>query len=467
MSIRSRCAESGAGLVVLTLLSCGSEPAVVRPNIVVFLLDTVRADAVELDDAGPGITPSLRELAREGVVFTSAFTHTTWTKPAVATLFTSRYPSQHSVRNVVSGDDGIGGFGERLPDELTTLAERLRTGGYRTTAIINQTHLRPKYGFDQGFDEYFAFRGRSAAELNAVLGDWIDGRAGSVPFRVRARLRRIGRASGSHFLYVHYLDPHWPYLERVAELREELGSVEIVPEPPLRGEDVEPWLEQGLSEEDLRALSARYLHGVASTDRFLGFALARLRRAGLLDDTVVVVTSDHGEGLYEHGRLLHGFAPYEEVHRIPLLIRLPERFRTEVREVSAPVGLVDILPTLLELAGLPADEGDMGRSLLPLIRGTDGGGERPIFSETEGIRSWRTSRWKLIRYADGRQELFDLAADPLEQSPLPCDRPCSELAEQLTEFVARLEESGAVEQSLVELDDDDLERLRALGYLND
>jgi len=452
ISTRSRLLDRAGSLLVLTLLSCGPEPTAAPPNIVLFLLDTVRGDAVELDDAGPAITPNLRRLAQEGVAFTAAFTHTTWTKPAVATLFTSRFPSQHTVRDVAFEEAGKL-VSQRLPRELETLAERLRAGGYRTVAIIRQKYLQRKFGFGQGFDEYYVSRWRNDRKLNEVLKQWVE--------------RRPDEGEGPFFLYMHYLGPHWPYSQRVDALRQELGSVRMRPKPPRSGHLVESWLSQGLSKDSLRALRARYLHGVADTDRSMGRALTLLEQAGMLDETVVLVTSDHGEGMNEHGKLLHGFAPYEEVHRVPLVVRLPKRLRTDVREVSALVGLVDIMPTLLDLAGLPAGEGDMGRSLVPLIEGESHGRQQPIFSETEGIRSLRTSGHKLIRHPDGRQEFFDLAADPLEQSPLPCEEICHDLGEELTDLVTLLAQSGAAEESSVELDEDDLERLRALGYLND
>jgi arylsulfatase A-like enzyme len=423
------------------------------PDIVVFLLDTVRGDSVTLDGSGPDVTPTLRALAAEGVAFTSAFTHTTWTKPAVATLFTSRYPTQHSVRSSSEeGDDGDL-ISNALPESLETLAERLRAAGYETVAVLNQVHLRPKFKFDQGFDEYHAFRGKSAAQLNEVLGRWIAARS--------------PEESRPFFLYVHYLDPHWPYLERVHPLRKELGSVAMTSEPPRQGNQVEAWAAGGLSESDVLALRARYLHGVAVTDRYMGQALEMLREAGLMDDTVVVATSDHGEGMNEHGKLQHGFEPYEELHRVPLVVRLPERLRGEVREVSDLVGLVDVLPTLTELSGLPPAAGDMGRSLLPLIRGEAGGRERPVFSESVGVRSLRTADRKLIRHPDGREEYYDLAADPRETTSLPCDGACADLRRQLDELSELLERTARAETDEVELDESDLERLRALGYLND
>ncbi len=439
------------GLVLLA--GCASEPPGPPPNIVVFVLDTMRADSVSLTDAGPDITPTLRALADEGVNFSNAFTHTTWTKPAIATLFTSRYPTQHSVRTSTVESDGGELVSSALPEAFDTLAERFQAGGYNTVAVLNQLHLLPKFKFDQGFVEYHAFRGRSAGALNKILARWIGARSADDERPV--------------LLYIHYLDPHWPYEERVGPLEEALGWPGMEREPPRKGNKVEDWVAGGLSDHDLSALETRYLHGVGVADRFMGQALDMLAEAGLMDDTVVLVTSDHGEGLFEHQKLLHGFEPYEELHRVPLVIRLPERLRGDVREVSAMVGLVDIVPTLLDLAGLPEGEGDMGRSLVPLMKGRSRGRERPVFSESVGIRSLRTSERKLIRHPDGREEYYDLAADPGESTSLPCDEDCEALRGEMDELVALLERTAQAESGEVELDESELERLRALGYLND
>ncbi len=445
------------GSVGLSLLTgCAPEPAVPPgppPNIVVFMLDTVRADAVTLGDEEPAITPTLRELAGEGVVFTEAFTHTTWTKPTVATLFTSRYPTQHSVRTSAVETDGGEMVSSVLPEEFDTLAERLQAAGYETVAVLNQLHLLTKFKFDQGFGEYHAFRGKTAKDLNAILGRWIDARSPDDP--------------RPFFLYVHYLDPHWPYRERVEPLLDVLPPVAMQAEPPGKGNKVDDWLARGVSEADLDALASRYLHGVAVTDLYMGEALERLAAAGLMDDTVVLVTSDHGEGLYEHGKLLHGWEPYEELHRVPLVIRLPERLRGDVREDSSLVGLIDVLPTLLDLAGLSPGEGDMGRSLVPLMHGRSIGRERPVFSESVGILSLRTGEYKLIRHPDGREEYYDLVADPGEAEPLACDETCSGLGRQMDDLVELLERTALAEAGEVELDEAELERLRALGYLDD
>lgn len=424
-----------------------------RPHLVLFVLDTVRADSVSANGHPVDLTPVIDRLAAEGVNFRNAFAHSTWTKPSMATLITGRYADRHRVRTAVEEIEDRK-VAQRLRPQLYTLAERLGEGGYTTAAFVNQVHLQPKFGFDQGFDQYHWSTGKSAHEVNAALLAWLEGPAG-------ASLEK------PLFIYLHYLDPHWPYSERVDELRGEIGSIGVHPRPPHHGNRVDDWLEGGLAPGSIEGLRARYDHGVAYTDRAVGFALQILERNGLLEDAVVVVTSDHGEGFLEHGELQHGYAPFDEVARVPLVVWRSEPF--PVSEVEQLVGLVDLMPTLLDLAGLePVEEGDQGRSLMPLLVG-ETLPERPVYLETMGIRGLRTATSKLLVHPDGETEYFDLELDPGEARPLPCEEACVELADQLALLREWMAPAAAeeTEKDTVTLDEDDLERLRALGYLND
>lgn len=441
------------------LVGCPGEPPP-PPDLVLFVLDTVRADGLSTNGHPVELTPAIDRLAAEGVSFRNAFAHSTWTKPSMATLFTGRYADEHRVRTPVA-EVGERKVAERLRPELVTLAERLREGGYTTAAFVNQVHLQPKFGFDQGFDHYAWSTGRSAHEVNAQLLAWLESPADGedrAPEGALSRERPL-------FLYLHYLDPHWPYRERVDELRDAIGSLGVHPRPPHSGDRVDEWLAAGLAPGSIDGLRARYDHGVAYTDRAVGFALEILERNGLLEDAVVVVTSDHGEGFLEHGELQHGYPPYDEVAQVPLVVWRSRPF--PVREVEAPVGLVDLMPTLLELAGLAAGgPGMRGRSLVPLLEGAHLGA-RPIYLETGGVRGLRTETEKVLVHADGEIEYFDLSADPAEARPLPCEGPCVDLVEQLA-LLGAVAAGGELDpDDTVELDAADLERLRALGYLND
>jgi arylsulfatase A-like enzyme len=426
-------------------LACkGPEP----PNVVVFVVDTVRADALSANGHPVELTPNIDGLATSGVNFTAAYSHSTWTKPSIASLFTSTYSDRHRIRSVAE-EEGDRMVASGLRPELQTMAERFRDGGFATAAFVNQIHLQSKFGFDQGFDHYQWSTGKNAHKVNTRLVRWLD----TEPTR-------------PVFVYIHYLDPHWPYRERVDSLRSSLGDLGVHPRPPADGSVVDKWVERA-APGSISGLRTRYDHGVAFADEAVGNALHSLAQRGFLDDAVVVVTSDHGEGFMEHGRLLHGYAPYEEVSRVPLILAAPQRLGLQTGVVDSAVGLIDVLPTLLELAGLdPEGEGLQGRSLVPLMRG-ESLPPRPVYLETAGIRSLTDGDRKLIRYPGGESEFFDLRVDPKEQQPLPCEAACQALADELESIVllAEASEDDSGDQA-VELDEDDLERLRTLGYLN-
>jgi arylsulfatase A-like enzyme len=206
---------------------------------------------------------------------------------------------------------------------------------------------------------------------------------------------------------------------------------------------------------------------VAFVDAKLGEFLAALRQRGLLEDTVVVLTSDHGEGFGEHGALLHGFAPYDEIVRVPLVVRLPAKLRRWTGTVGQPVGLIDFMPTLLDLAGIEPPPGIQGRSLRSLLEGEELQ-DRLVFAESvEAIAVWGR-RYKLLRFTDGRQEFYDLETDPHEQTPVigDCLGPCAELARSLDLYIRAMTRVRAeLMGKTIRLRPRELERLEALGYL--
>jgi choline-sulfatase len=441
-------------LALLPLLACSRGGQKVDlgppPNVLVILVDALRADHLGVSGYALPTSPAIDRLAREGVVFTSAFAHSTWTKPSIATLFTSLYPGQHGIDRVgiQEGDDYKT---DVLHEGYDTLAEGFQAAGYSTIGVLNQVHLQDRFGFAQGFDHFEAVRGLGAGKLNNKLLNQLEGVGGS-PF----------------FAYLHYLDVHWPYTKRLEGRQDAFGPLAMVSEPPQRGNQVADWMETLDPEADLAALVARYDQEVAYVDAAIGELMLALQERGLYENTIVVVTADHGEGFLEHGKLLHSFAPYEEVLRVPLIFRLPTSLLTPVPEVDAPAGLVDLMPTLLDLAGLPPASQAQGTSLVPLMRG-EPASERWIFAESADAVAVRDSTHKLIRFHDGNFEFYDLETDPAEQSPetAACVDLCSQLAEQLVGHQRAMSELRRIDQEggTAVLDQEELEELRSLGYL--
>ena len=423
-----------------------------RPNLLIVMIDALRADRVGVNGNPRGLTPHIDRLAAEGVNFTQAFSHSTWTKPSVATLFTSLYPSQHGLRAVTTPSSG-GPAADVLADRWTTLAERFSAAGYHTGAVINQVHIRARYGFAQGFEMFKSYRGRSAPRLNVPLLDW---------------LRTLGR-DRPFFAYLHLLDVHWPYTHRAFFRDSDLGSTALTIEPPASGKEaIEKWGQTLELPADLEALEARYNHEVAFVDFFLGELLDELVAMGRYDNTIVVVTADHGEGFLEHGELLHGHAPWEEMIRVPLVLRLPEGLRGAPQQIDRPIGLIDLMPTLLDLAGLEPEPQGQGLSLGPYLRG-ESLRPRLVFVESETAAAARSADHKALRFADGHLELFDLLVDPDELHPLAadCGDPCERLVRRLGDFEQAMATARtALDSEMAPIDLEDLEEMRSLGYVD-
>jgi len=344
-------------VVVLVPLACGRHQS---PSVVVITLDTTRADRLSPYGFMNVTLPNIERIAREGVVFDQAASVAPLTLPAHASLFTGLLPPHHGVRENADPP---------LADLHLTLAEILRARGFRTAAFVGSSIVDPDRGLQQGFDEY-APAGSRQRRGDAVVDDairWLD-RTGPAPF----------------LMWVHLYDPHRPY------------------DPP------EPF-------------GSTYAHNpyvgeIAFADAQIGRLLAALGRQGALDRAVLVIAGDHGESLGEHGERDHGVLLYENVLRVPLVIRASGLAATRIAEL---VRLTDVMPTILELAGVPRPPTD-GVSLVPLMRGRARSLDLDAYAESlygerfeQGSgRAIRVRQYKFIERP--APELYDLAVDPFE-----------------------------------------------------
>lgn len=397
-----------------------------RFNLLLITLDTTRADRLGCYGDARAATPVLDRLAREGVRFERAYTTAPLTLPAHVSLMTGRGPQAHQVRN--------NGTYALRPEEAT-LAEELKRAGFSTAAMIAAFVLEAKFGLAQGFDRYddaldkpqgyTNFRSEITADrVHDKFRRWLDGAPGA-PF----------------FCWVHLYDPHAPYAPP-APYRERFAG------DPYRGE-------------------------IAFMDETIGRMLADLEERGLLENTLVVAVGDHGEGFDEHGESGHGVFCYEESLRVPLIFRLPRLFAGG-RAVKRPVGLVDVLPTVLDLCRLPRPAGMQGRSLGTLLRSAgEDGGEAPLYFESlygmeemgwAPLSGLLSGSWKYISLP--KPELYDLAADPLEKSNLYLQKnaQAKRLARELDDLLSRTVPAGASALRPQQTRADQA-RLRALGYL--
>lgn len=453
--------------VVLWGAACGGHPT--RPSVIVVLVDTLRADYLSSYGFEGDISPNLDAIAAEAVQFESCFAQAPWTKPSVASLFTSLHPSVHGVTDQdgqFAGADGEAG-GNALPEEAATLAEALSAAGYRTAAFVSNPWLHRNYGFAQGFDIYDdsgAGNTAPAEDLLVRVRQWLEYDDDDTPF----------------FLYLHFMDVHGPYRSDASDYAALEGSPGLGPARALTASErnrIPEYLQDdgdGAAHGDatqLTAWRARYAAGVRRFDRVLGGFLAELRETDVLDRSVLVVTSDHGEEFVEHGGWDHGYKLYDHQIHVPLLVRNPGGANGG-RRVSDVVSLVDLIPTLLTTAGAEHPEGLQGRDFSPLLRGETAPTASPSISSGVKLQphrfAVRTDRYKLVADADGTiHGLFDLEADPAEQRDVSEGEAAvvADLLDRLGGHVDRMTARGPLDPSVAPLPDELRERLRSLGYV--
>jgi len=365
--------------------------------IIVVLLDTLRADHLALYGYSRPLGGNLAALARDGILFKEARAPSSWTRTSVATLLTGLSPFSHRVM----------GREDRLADETGSLAEMLQRAGYLTAAWSTNPNVLPLWGFAQGFDRF--------VDLDAM--GWV--RKASDARRVFSRARAyLEDAPGRRlFLYLHLNDPHAPYRPPEPALR----YVSKMPSPPLPT-DLPPEVDR----EELQSQRDRYDAEILYTDEELGRFLRWLKHRGLYDGALMVVVGDHGEEFREHGGIFHGRTLYEEMLRVPLVVKLPAN-RLAGSVVEEPVGLEDIAPTVAAAAGLGGNEGFEGKRLLGGRRGGPGEGSAvhyaAIVLDTARAFSITAGDHKLILDRDGSSLLFDLARDPGERLDLSAEEP--------------------------------------------
>ncbi|MEA2651667.1 MAG: hypothetical protein QOI85_1388 [Chloroflexota bacterium] len=465
-----------------------------RPNIVCIVLDSVRASNCSAYGYERTTTPHLDRLAADGALYEQATSVGSWTLPVHTSLFTGVYPLRHGV--TVSA--------HALAPDVPTLAEQLAAAGYRTACFSNNAYISSASGLTRGFEHVDELwrrtnpRGVSLPRLSQRIKDLE--RRGPLLRPLVGLLRRARRArtilkawrsrkdSGAthtnerigewlrdtpddrpFFIFVNYMETHEPYLPPYPFNRS-FVSARFSPWRVVRstGRRDEILAQQGRTrDEDLEILEAMYDGTVRYADEKVAELTEMLRADGRLDATFLAVTSDHGDAFGEHGHLGHRLTLYEELLRVPLVIRYPPRFQggTRVRE---PVPIGDLHPTILELAGVEVGNEADFRSLLadPV--------ERPIIAENTGpksidglvSRTLREGDLKLVWRSDGRHELYDLAVDPGERENLAARDPGSmrRLVGRLESWMRSMEEQR-VDTGDAEYDDETLERLRGLGYV--
>ena len=416
--------------------SCDRGP-VERPNIILITMDTTRVDRLSCYGYGRPTTPNLDVLATDSVVYSRAYAPSSWTLPSHASLFTGKFTTSHGMRRHTEGtlslDLALGGTGDysndrmrgMAPDEVT-LAMLLKDAGYRTGAVVAGPWMKKVFGWDRGFDVYDDREitdyenPRVARQVTVSAVDLIE------QWRDR-----------EFFLFLNYFDPHDPY-----------------------------WPPEGYASAFLPAeseLDALYDAEILYMDHYIGELFRKLQDHGLYDDAWIIVTADHGELLGEHGETGHAVGLYEEEIHIPFIVKFPAG-ETAVRSSDVRVQLVDILPMIAERLGISVPDGVQGDRPARI--------EHPIVAELhqepqdDDLRVIFDGDYKLHWSSRGRHMLFHLGNDPGEQEDLAAreaERVAS-LTARLNAYVAGLPRPSQAGEE-VELDEETLEALRDLGYV--
>jgi arylsulfatase A-like enzyme len=422
------------------------------PNVVVIVLDCYRYDYVEND------SPHLRRFGEAGWRFDRYYSAASWTKPSTASLFTGLQVRRHFV---------LRGGGSQLPAEAVTLAELMRAQGFRTAGFVWNPHLTSKQAFDQGFDFYVDDARRGSKDLLRRFFAWVD----------RERPERF-------FAYIHFQGTHDPYYY-------DNDLTAILSAPGYPGDLDFSTVDYKFAVQNGRRLSpeeAAHLQHVAEgkarrVDRqAVGGFLDRFAASGLPENTMVVITSDHGDAFFEHSSVSHGDTVYNEEIHVPLMIHFPRRFSGErgfpsSGVASCPASTVDILPTVMDFVGAPAPPGIDGVSLVPSPAG-EGPCRKAVISERTvpsgavvGAALVSEDRKLLVDYVDGGRELklFDLSADPGETRDLSAEsaRQASELDADLIQLLNDDGSSMAPWAEVSgEISPEHAKALRALGYVD-
>jgi arylsulfatase A-like enzyme len=463
------CRRIDLATVAFMLLTVGgtscSRPAAQReypvqrdfPNVLLISIDTTRRDHCSTYGYQRPTTPVLDELGQQGAVFDLAYAPIATTAPSHATMLTGCYPISHRlIKN-----------GLTLDKDYTTLPEMLRPHGFQSAAVVSAFVLDSKFGLAQGFDHYdddippaeTTWKKDELQGLTVPQGS-VDRRADFTSSRAIQWLRGQRNPERPFFMLVHYFAPHFPYV------------------PP--EEFAQRFVPAGAVRQSMREQVGLYDAEIAYTDTEIGRLLKELETLQIDQNTIVVVTADHGEGLKQHGYMFHAIHIYEEAVRVPLIIRYPPQISAG-RRFSEPVEFTDLVPTLLDLLEIDVPAGlFQGTNLAGALRGeAELESDRPVFlhrrhfsglyrgdqfvkGELFGVRK---GDWK---YIEGKEEnmrqLFNLQDDPLERKNLLNQYP--ENAQRLVQLLEQWQRTNYnAKPALNNMTDEDIRKLRSLGYV--
>lgn len=433
------------------------------PNIILILIDCLRPDHLGCYGYGRETSPTIDGLAKGGILFANAYCNAPWTKPSVASIFTSLYPHVHKVITASN----------LLPDGVLTVAEILKNNGYKTYFFNGgNAFIREEFNFDQGFDTYVYLPHKSKNATDVTYGF----------------LSQISKMQNTRFFaYLHYMDAHAPYTKNEFNRFFVKGSnrnFEAGNRKSKFNSIREMTCADKMSDEDKEYVVSLYDGQIRYIDENIRKMISFLKHENLLKDTLIIVTSDHGEEFWEHNNFEHGHTLYNELMRIPLIIT---GGKLEHFEIKTPVSLIDLMPTILEMVYVKTDEvSQQGVSVLQRLEREDGKSVSPIFAAGTLYGNEKyclikdnkkiimntdrgEKKWSLIGYgSDSRIEYYDLNEDPFEKENLvnieiKTIPPLEEDLEKFKNMESLFEEEYG--ESIIVIDDELKDKLSSLGYL--
>jgi arylsulfatase A-like enzyme len=418
-----------------------------RPNVIILGIDTFRGDHASHNGYQRKTCPNIDSIGKKGIVFTNAFSTTSWTLPAFHSILTGLY----------SRSNGVFMINNSLDKSYITLAELLKNQGYKTAGFISGDFLKSPYGFNQGYDLYNESVSRRAGiESQAnITSDKLTKLA--LPWIRKNQINKF-------FLFIHYWDPHYDYIPP--------DPYDTVFDPDYQGtidgrnfkhsEAIHPQMPK----RDFDHIIALYDGEIAWTDKHIGKLLSSLQEWHLDKETIVIVVADHGEGFFDHGQRTHGSTLYNEEIQIPLIFYIPSLELSKTIEHS--VSIVDIVPTLCDLLNINHPKGTDGTSLLPIINSNRDWTRGEVYAELwHKLIAVIRDDWKLIHNTKtGEFQLFDLNNDDGEKNNLiQIDTHKAEEMKQMVLNFLQKKKTLAAKSDKTKLDEQTLEQLKSLGYI--
>ena len=454
-------------------------------NIVLITIDTLRADHLSCYGYYRKTSPNIDRLAKKGIVCRNVYAPSSWTVPSMASLFTSVYPINHGVIHGIGYQQNKTRYTQEIfsPD-LTTLAEALQEQGYTTFGVASNSHLSEKFGFTRGFDYFTSLPFLPAPAVNAAVYAWED----------------TIKKAGKYFLWIHYFDPHAPYTAQqpwindyalqahtevlldlhnrsaaeLANLLLDFQKGELAAEMvPLRSgieKLMRDFKDTTISPEDHSL--ALYDSEISYVDSTIGTLMERFNFS---DDTLIIITSDHGEEFLEHGETGHGRNLYQQTIHVPLIVKMPHG--QEGMILNQPISLIDVMPTILDISKVNPPAAMLGRSfreekklslwLKKMMAGEDTDYGYSELDTKRSLKAILSPPWKYIyNCKDKTGQLFDIESDPLETHDLAGEK--TGKRDQLRDHLLRWAETSKrypTTQYDVEIPAEIKEQLKGLGYL--